>query len=281
MVNRRRFIAGLGSLAVGSGALMQSGAFSTVKGERSVSVQTAPDGNALLGLEGVGDPDTTPTFENNSTGSMDVTLESTDSSVEFDVGDTGSFTDTAEFGLNPGDDKEVAITGSSNPVPVSVTAKLPNRSNPEATISLNRTYAVDQPDQADQVQLTENGNTGANGNSGKYNFELENNGSIDVTIVGIGINETSNANAATVSGGDILAVGGRSVLRKQIPIDSNTPDQNTRRNLDPDVSLSTTGAAKTFTFDKFQAENGKVGMKNESVSVTLFFDDDTQTTLPI
>ena len=281
MVNRRRFIAGLGSLAVGSGALMQSGAFSTVRGDRGVSVQTATDPNALLGLEGVDDPSEAPAFVNNSTSSMDVTLASSDSSVEFDVGDTGSFADPVTFGIDAGDDREVVIKGNGDSVPVSVTAELPGSSDPKATISLTRDYAVPvRADQADQVQLKENGNTGATGNSGKYEFELENNGSIDVTIVGIGINKTSNTNAAKVSGENTLVVGGSPVLSNSIPIENSTPDQNTR--LDPDVSLSTAGPAKTFTFDKFQTENGgKVGMKNESVTVTLFFNDETQRTISI
>jgi len=50
MVDRRRFLAGLGALTVGSGALYQSGAFSEVAADRGIAVNTAPDDQALLGL---------------------------------------------------------------------------------------------------------------------------------------------------------------------------------------------------------------------------------------
>jgi hypothetical protein len=50
MVDRRRFLVGAGSILVGSGAIYQSGAFSKVAADRGVSVGTAPDDSALLGL---------------------------------------------------------------------------------------------------------------------------------------------------------------------------------------------------------------------------------------
>jgi hypothetical protein len=277
MVDRRRFLAGLGALAVGSGALIQSGAFSTVKGNRGVGVQTARDTSALLGLEGVDDASTTPEFENNSSVSMDVTLESTDGSVEFDVGDTGSFTDPATFSLAPGDDKEVAINGDGDSAPVSVTAELPSSSDPQTTISLTRDYALKS--QADQIKLT--ANVKPTGNSGKYKFELENTGSTGVTIVGIGINETSNDDATEVSDGKILDVVDNegSVLSTPIPIDSSNPNQDTRVDFTEDVSLGS-GVIKTFVFDRFRNGGGdKVGMKDTTVKTTLYFSDGSSKTV--
>ncbi|WP_281194872.1 hypothetical protein [Halorubrum sp. F4] len=50
MTNRRKFIAGLGALATGSAAAMGTGAFTSVEAERGVSVNTAGDANAYLGL---------------------------------------------------------------------------------------------------------------------------------------------------------------------------------------------------------------------------------------
>ncbi|WP_435072866.1 hypothetical protein [Halorubrum sp. HHNYT27] len=52
MTNRRKFIAGLGALATGSAAAMGTGAFSSVEANRQVSVDTAGDANAYLGLSG-------------------------------------------------------------------------------------------------------------------------------------------------------------------------------------------------------------------------------------
>ena len=51
MANRRKFIAGLGALATGSAAAMGTGAFSSVRAERAISVETAGDVNAYLGLD--------------------------------------------------------------------------------------------------------------------------------------------------------------------------------------------------------------------------------------
>jgi hypothetical protein len=284
MVDRRRFLAGLGALAVGSGALIQSGAFSTVKGNRGVGVQTARDTSALLGLEGVDDASTPPEFENNSSVSMDVTLESTDGSVEFDVGDTGSFTDPATFSLAPGDDKDVAINDDGDSAPVSVTAELPGSSDPQTTISLTRDYAVPaQADQADQVQLKENGNTGAPSNSGGYELELKNTGNTEVTVVGIRIEDTStNAEEVGNKNGSTLVAGGTGVLSNSIPVDSETSDPDTRREFDPNVSLSA-GASKSFEFDKFLTGNGNSGakMKGATVEVTFFFDDGSSKRLTV
>jgi hypothetical protein len=50
-MNRRKFLIGAGSLAAGSAAAMGTGAFSSVSAERSVTVDTADDSNALLALD--------------------------------------------------------------------------------------------------------------------------------------------------------------------------------------------------------------------------------------
>ena len=275
MVDRRRFLVGAGSLLLGSGALYQSGAFSTVKGQRGVNLQAAEDSSALLGLEGVSDANVTPAFTNNASLSMDITLTSTDSSVEFDVGADGSFTDPATFSLNSGASESVAVEGDGGTAPVSMTAKLPNSSDPQATISLTRDYALKT--QAGQIQLTPN--VTATGNSGQYEFELENTGSINVTLVGIGINGTSNPDAVEVAGGDILAAEGSSVLSTPIPVDSSTSG-DTRVDLDQSVSLNT-GATKSFKFDKFRNGNGNSGakMKDESVTATFYFSDGSSKTV--
>lgn len=47
-MERRKFIAGVGSLAAGSAAAMGTGAFTSVSANRSVSVSTADDNDALL-----------------------------------------------------------------------------------------------------------------------------------------------------------------------------------------------------------------------------------------
>ncbi|MDR5673202.1 hypothetical protein RH858_08575 [Halalkaliarchaeum sp. AArc-GB] len=51
-MERRKFVIGMGSLAAGGAAAMGSGAFSTVEADRTVSVSTANDADAYLGLTG-------------------------------------------------------------------------------------------------------------------------------------------------------------------------------------------------------------------------------------
>jgi hypothetical protein len=54
-MQRRKFIAGMGSLAAAGAAGIGTGAFSTVNAERSVSVSTAADSEALLALDPTGE----------------------------------------------------------------------------------------------------------------------------------------------------------------------------------------------------------------------------------
>lgn len=53
-LNRRQTLIGLGALAGGTGALVGSGAFSSVEAERDFEVQTAGDEDALLALTPAG-----------------------------------------------------------------------------------------------------------------------------------------------------------------------------------------------------------------------------------
>ena len=50
-MNRRNVLVGLGTIVVGGGAALGSGAFSTVEASRTVSVGVAEDSQALIGLE--------------------------------------------------------------------------------------------------------------------------------------------------------------------------------------------------------------------------------------
>lgn len=51
-INRRNVLLGLGTMAVGGGAVAGSGAFSQVEADRTVSVSTANDDSALLSITG-------------------------------------------------------------------------------------------------------------------------------------------------------------------------------------------------------------------------------------
>ena len=49
-MNRRKLIIGVGSAAAGVATIFGTGAFSSVSAERSVSIETASDAQAFLGL---------------------------------------------------------------------------------------------------------------------------------------------------------------------------------------------------------------------------------------
>ena len=51
MVSRRTFLVGIGATAAGGGALIATGAFTTVEAERTLTLETASDDDAFLGLQ--------------------------------------------------------------------------------------------------------------------------------------------------------------------------------------------------------------------------------------
>lgn len=76
-INRRQTLIGLGALAGGAGAIVGSGAFTTVEAQRDVEIDTAGDGAALLQL----DPSGTGTI---------VQRDSTDGIIGFDIDSTSA-----------------------------------------------------------------------------------------------------------------------------------------------------------------------------------------------
>lgn len=58
-MDRRKFLVGTGSLVAGAGALVGSGAFSTVEADRAASVETTADSEAYLRLEPADGPNGT------------------------------------------------------------------------------------------------------------------------------------------------------------------------------------------------------------------------------
>ena len=54
-MNRRNVLVGLGGVVAGGGALLGTGAFTTVEAQRTVTVNTAGDASALLGFAQAGD----------------------------------------------------------------------------------------------------------------------------------------------------------------------------------------------------------------------------------
>lgn len=63
-MERRRFLVGMGSAAVGGSALVGSGAFTRVESQRRVNIEIAEDPDAYLGLDKC--PQTSDTYKPNS-----------------------------------------------------------------------------------------------------------------------------------------------------------------------------------------------------------------------
>jgi len=295
VVTRRRLLLALGAGLSGAG-LTSTGAYSSVKGSRETTIGVASDTNGYLGLAGYAEATTTPTLTNNSGKSMSITL-SGPAGVEFDVGTDGNWTGpSVTVSLAAGASVGVAIrTGgcSGTSVSVATTAELLEGGTAVGTIDLTRTWAIPQ---SGQIQVT--ANVTSSGASGKYEFELENTGCVDVTIDGLGVNETTTS-ATEVSGGAILTTSsGTQVVSDPIPIDSTSPDSAAVRGFAPDVTLPT-GTTETFQFDRFQdpsgtggggnpgngngngSGNAKVDMRGEDVRVTVTFTDGSAATLKL
>ena len=83
MANRRSVLIGLGGLVAGGGALVGTGAFDTVEAQRTVTVETAGDSDALLGLAPADrDPDEDDTqneyVTENDDGLIEINLDGND-----------------------------------------------------------------------------------------------------------------------------------------------------------------------------------------------------------
>lgn len=77
MANRRNVLIGLGSLVAGGGALLGTGAFTTVEADRTVNIQTTGDASAFLAMTPARSDDA---FVSNATdGAIVVNLDGTDS----------------------------------------------------------------------------------------------------------------------------------------------------------------------------------------------------------
>lgn len=275
MVDRRRFLAGLGSLAIGSGALYQSGAFSTVRGDRGVGVQTAADPNAIVGMEGLSDPSKDNIFTNNSSYDMEITLDAIESGIEWDindpVNDSDNDTDPVTFTLSPDESATVYVKGD-DAVTFDGTAVLRESGVESGRVTFQRT--IDVP-VVNNLELS--GSVSSAGNSGKFEFTLENTGSVDVELLEIGIIETT-ANSDRVSGGGSLfnVDTGTEYITDAIPIDSTT-STSTLKSLSPTpilYSKNNGNTSITFEFRKFLRANGgngppQVDMRGEDVKIEV------------
>jgi hypothetical protein len=85
-MNRRKFLAALGTAAAGTSAAVSTGAFTSVSADRSVSVEVADDADALLAMT----PSNGPNGEYAAADGGTIALDFTDT----DAGGTGVGTDS-------------------------------------------------------------------------------------------------------------------------------------------------------------------------------------------
>jgi hypothetical protein len=212
-LNRRKALMGIGTLTVGSGAALGSGAFTQVNAERQLSVGVANDSNGFLGLEADPSSSLTTNAVSNTGGQLTIDLSGTNSPasgvndeattrigvVSTDTGGAVTNVDTAAFRV---------FNNSSNPVDVSVSsieATMQSSDGPEDILNL---YADPDTGTTDSSQIT----------------NLTDGSSPDPTV---------NLAAAGNSGDEIYVV---------VEVDTNTTNDNT-----DDVISNITLTAETTT----------------------------------
>ncbi|MFC4408605.1 DUF1102 domain-containing protein [Haloarchaeobius iranensis] len=75
-MERRKFIAGVGSLAAGGAAALGTGAFTSVSATRNIDVEVADDASAYLRLEGTGGANSEYVTDDGNGGTLAINLDS-------------------------------------------------------------------------------------------------------------------------------------------------------------------------------------------------------------
>ena len=206
---------------------------------------------------------------------MDVTLDSNED-VEFDVGNNDNWELVpVTFGVGTSASIDVALRDGGNAgtnSDITITATNLNGFTFEGT----RNFKIPAASTVKEIEPT----VTATGNSGKYEFELENKGSATVTLTEIGVVETSNSNAVKVGGKNnddiFINVGtGNSIVNNVITIGGNRVPLSTNVDLAPGPSN-----AIKFEFDRFRDnQNKNADMKGDDVKIDVAFSDGSSTTL--
>jgi len=146
-MQRRKFIAGLGSLAAAGAAGIGTGAFSGVRAERDVSLEVSGDGNAYLGLE-----PTSPYASFDSDGAL--TLDFTS-----DGNGNGGLNPDANTNFN-----DLFTISNNGPETVAVWFNTGKPNSPDASA------ATFHDNLANLLNVTPSGLTAGGGNGANYGF---------------------------------------------------------------------------------------------------------------
>lgn len=100
MASRRSVLITLGGIVAGSGALLSTGAFTTVTAERTVNVQTTGDADAFLSIQGADRPNNSSSTPSNSTENEYVSVTDGTVQINLDGSNTDEDSDIDSDGLN-------------------------------------------------------------------------------------------------------------------------------------------------------------------------------------
>lgn len=272
---KRRAFMGLGTTSIGVGALYGTGAFSAVSAGRGVSVNAVEDSDALLGIRNANDPDLDPEFTNRSGLQMVIEFDPERDGVTFDGEDPDDFS----LSLDPNEERSVEIEADSSGVfTVSLDVTLFDDSGQKTgSILMDREFGVPQ---AAQISLTANIDNA--GNSGKFRFEIENDGDIDVEINAVAVNyATVNDNPDPVRITDAMRdETGSNDAQGPIPVLNRAPDELDSEDFTPfsnPIPLDQ-GDLNDFEADKLEDEDGGNAKYNEggTLDITLRLGDDSR-----
>ncbi len=278
---KRRALLGLGAAFVGAGVVYESGAYDSVRGERRTTISSTNDANAFLGLEGYSDPGVVPSFSNRFANEVSITLDSSGPNVQFDVDHTGSFQAVpVTFSLQPGQTRQVQINAGATSADVDISLTELMNGTPTGSVTLTRTFAIPQ---AEQIEFS--GDVKSAGSSGRFLFGLTNTGSIDATLIGVGVVQNTNPNVTKVGGrpGDSNFMWddqNMQLVTEEMEVDSTTSSAEVYM-FTQSITFTPEedgGSELIFEFDRFRhSDNSNADMRGESVEVYLQFEDSSTT----
>ena len=249
---KRRAFMTLGAASIGVGALHHTGAFSSLSAGRGIAVNAADDPNGLLGIDDM--EDSPVSFTNNTDLSLDVTLQSAEVSFE-----------PSSFTIEPTQTRAVEFRGTGT---ATISAEMIDGETAVGSISLSRSF--ENPLLREIV-----GSVDAGGPNGKFEFDLENTGDVNITVTGMSVDST-DTDATVVEDG--LSANGTDVITDGLEIGGDIVS------FDEVVPIDTDSPPVGFEFDKFRnpGRNGNpnVNMEGATVTITVEFtgpDDETFT----
>lgn len=252
MKDQTRYLA-VAMIFVGAALILNStAAFSTVESDRGASVTVPNDVDAYLSIQGT-DAANTPTFTNLFNQQIQLTLDTDEPTAEFDPGDSGSWVDPPyTTTLNPGQELELGIRADTEEITIDMDGSMDG-----GAVQLSREFEVPQTAGLQDVE----GSVQSAGNSGQYEFQLENTGGIDVEIDGIGVNWADDPDAAQVGGrgnDDVVVAEGTQVVDQVVEFDSSEPNSATVYDFSQTVALNPNQEVD-FEFDRFREAGGGPG----------------------